>query len=546
MILRPHYILSSSVFLISGFFLSLFGAPVVRAQALVPSCSDPSGLVEKYEIDPRFEPRQSFDQKTTPTCFAQSSTFLLQYLVNSHGDWLGQSAARTPDLSVVDVIAQANQNNFLDGGTSFEVLHRLRNHRIAVDQGLDIEAVWEFNSEFLLQSIFQFQERPQWLIRESLPEKLKELIPEWEKKVAAFPGVESLDQTPYQFLDFAMEPERVSLPPFNLHVFDPSSESLKVFVGDLSEDQETIFLKAIHKWFQTSGSSVVPLEATYCEVYNDSEQACEGLHSITLVGLRTHCDLEGHCSDSWRVRGSWGGEKDGWFEALPLARAILAGHASLSYIQPCWDSKRSERRRTGESCLPQILGLTLDRGNRYSASHPLHYLASAHDEDLFFELIEQLRVSGQLDTEIKKRVEFSKTLGHVAVSSQSNRILTWIAKNYPEVLWGLSENNSSAAHLAVSSGSLDAVKILWEWVPGLFNVKDQGGFLPSDWAALKVNLVLLENLHKLNPKLIVTKNGLGWTPLELLKIEDRDAYRRFKKTVYPWYQRLWKKLKIKS
>jgi hypothetical protein len=259
--------------------------------------------------------------------------------------------------------------------------------------------------------------------------------------------------------------------------------------------------------------------------------------------MRTQCDADDNCSDAFRIRNSWGAHSEGWFEAQPLARAILAAQIPITYLEPCGNSEQgSARYSETEACAPEILGLHFGTqssapagasSQKYLASHPLHYLAMSRDEDQFFKNAAQLKTEGQLAPELSKTVAHGKTLGHLAVEDHSLKIIEWLAANHPNVLKASGDGIGNSAHLAVFLGHFGTIRTLMSSLPEIYTTQDPEGFFPADLAASSSNEPLLLELFKLNPALLTLKNARNESPMDSLKRQNRRAYRRIKAVVKP-------------
>ncbi len=541
-----------------------WGQPPLLSSGLVPTQSIPSsprsgGLSSQYAVDPRFEPVESLDQEDTPTCFAHSARFLLQYLVNSQSL---SSSATAPSLAVLDVLGQGSEFELTHQGSPFKLLQRLKNHSLWVNQDLDIQAVWQFNQDYF-KTYLNHPEKPlPEIVAQTLPLALQEQLPHWQEVLAARglsqEGEDDLFQdafkVPYRFLNAVVSAARVRLPAYNLHVFDPNSASLRDLSPDLppSTPQEDVLIAILRTWFRSHGHQAVPLSISFCSNPRQGSGAC-GLHAINLVEMRTQCEMDGTCADAFRIRNSWGVYSEGWVEAQPLARAILDAQIPIAYLEPCHSAAQdSVRAADTEVCALEILGLHFGTQNptptgasshKYLASHPLHYLAMSRDEEQFFQQANQLKTEGRLTSELNKKLAHGKTLGHLAVEDRSLKILEWLAANHPDVLKQDGDGIGNSAHLAVFLGHFGTIRTLMSSLPEIYTTQDSEGFYPADLAASSGNEPLLLELFKFNPILLTIKNARNESPLDSLKRQNRLAYRRVKAVVRPrtslisrWYR----------
>ena len=281
-------------------------------------------------------------------------------------------------LSAIDVTAQGSEFEFKEsGGRPSVVLDQMRNRSVWVDTDLDIESVWQFSSDFIGARYDHPEKSLDEIIRNTLPSELKKQLPEWEKTAQTQPFGEYVIEGPYRFLDAALQPRRVTLPTYNLHVFDPSSSELRKFrergevVAPFNEGNDSIkvadLIRVLRHWFRSQGDSAVPLTFGYCEILNPVSESCDQMHSLVLVGVGTLCDSQGICKDVWKIRGSSGGQGEGWFDAERLAYAVFRGETAFTYLQPC----RNEGDLVGgamEACSPEILGLNF---GKYDEGHKL-------------------------------------------------------------------------------------------------------------------------------------------------------------------------------
>ncbi len=533
-----------------------------------------SGAVEEiHEVDGLFEPQTSLNQYNTPTCYAHSAAFLLQYFYNAQSFASGNALTRfdssnnfvsLPQISVIDVLIRGENFEFSQGGgTPFILLHRIKSHSLRVNVDLDLESIWQFQLDFLGQFEKNRRKNIYQVIEKTLSPELKQKLPRWKTAALSMNlemNPEHHDHTPrqipYRFLDQALQAKKVQLPPYNLHVFDPKSkELLSLFTPEntpatqtLSQDE--ILIHSLKVWFRSYAGHAPPLAFQYCHEFDETSQQCRGLHAVNLVGVLTQCHESGSCSDAWHIRGSWGGAHEGWFEAKPLAQAILAAQSSITYIQPCTPVPSSLQvnlsERSTETCSSKILGIQLGNESYPSrkldseslASHPLHFATMAGDESLFFSALEQIHDPDQLQTELEKRLDYSKTLAHLAVQSQSTEILKWIAQRHPQLLQDTAGHLGNPAHLASYLDHRDALHTLMDLAPGLFHTQDPSGFYPADLAAGQAHTELLLRLHERDPQILITQNSAGLTPLDILKIKDRAGYDRVTRLINPLYQRL--------
>jgi hypothetical protein len=81
---------------------------------------------------------------------------------------------------------------------------------------------------------------------------------------------------------------------------------------------------------------------------------------------------------------------------------------------------------------------------------------------------------------------------------------------------------------------LDLVETLIDSLPELFQLEEQRGFRPADFAGVESDWDMLHFFYKKAPKLLKAKNKIGLTPLELLRNRDFSAYKRFKKSISLW------------
>lgn len=463
-------------------------AILANSTALVPVKISVTGRhsadqrVDQVEIDHSFEPKFHFDQRDTPTCFAHSATFLLQYLLNSQG-----LCGDAPRISVIDILAKSHQFRLPSEGQVYVILNKIRGQSVRVEGDFDLSSFWLW-------------------------------------KTATSPT--SVDVASH--LDLLLPENRVELPQYNLHVVDPSSPDLvhilKQWTGSAPAGKEQILVQFVRNWFLQNRMHPVPLSVSYCEPDGDGIESCSIPHSINLVGVRIECNSHSECQDAWRVRGSWGGQQEGWFDARPLARAILMTHLPLTYIKPC----------AGAACSPGILGLSLESGNSGWATHPLHYLALSQSEDLFFEELKRFDTPEKLKEAVTQKIENSKTLGLMAVVGEATRVITWLAKNYPGILYEEVGVLGNVAHYATNYGYLNSVKALLISLPEIFEKSEKNGFNPADHAALKPDLEMLRLIYKKRPKLLKKKNQFKITPMRNLKMGNPEAYDQFKSSISKW------------
>ncbi len=531
---------------------------------------------ETFEIDPRFEPRDSLYQLDTPTCFGHSATFNLQYLINSQSGGAStslstdetSSAEQTPvNLSVIDVIARGSDLEFPDQGTPSTLLHRLKGQTLWQERDLEIDEIWKFKTAFLNEKPantkkIKSKKYIARLIEGTLPASLKSSFPEWKTHLKVFlnsPEAQLQDlshfyRIPYLYLNSLVKAETITLPHYNLHVFDTSSDdlihlsqdipqndgltphqkqnesgspvSLSLKTSDLESREETL-IPAVHKWFQSRQNHAVPLTFSFCTSEHTTSPECGELHAANLVGSSKECDGDGRCSYFWRIRNSTVSSEEGWFQAKPLAKATLKRKTEMSYLVPCSDLPS----QTMETCSSGILGFTLAHSPLppFFASNPLHNLAHAGDATAFLEQVDQLKALGTLENELAKTSDFEKSLTHRAVEGQSKEILRWLKTHAPDVLKKSSSIIGNSAHYAVFRNQPDTIRALFEHEPALFLTSDRHGLFPSDYAAIQGNLEALIELHSLDPKLLSTRNGRGASPLETLRQDHPEIYSDFKK-----------------
>ncbi len=540
------------------------GEPLVRV-------SSGGGLLgEVYEINPLYEPTESFDQESTPTCFAHVATFALQFLLNSQTR-VGSSSS---SISAIDVLGQGSLHTFPEEGTAFSLLHHLKGRSIWKVPRFSIDDVWEFKSK--LVEFFKLKPKTSVseLISKSLPLNIKRVHEDWKQRLSAFSGhYKSLSdpklaihQISYSYLNQLITDERVPLPQYNLHVFDPSSSDLKAILPSevLSAEEAMIFI--IRAWFKSYGSNAFPLEVGYCEEVDEHSGGCNfgSLHAVNLVGVGHSCDDSGNCSDSWRIRNSNGIGEEGWFEALPLARAILMAKTSVSYIFPCREETHSvwAGRDSGElaplvnrdeACSTGILGLQFgpERDAQlesalakslapYRAAYPLHSLVLAGDESEFFKAVTRLEATGDLASHLRRTDERGRPLGHVAVKSNSLRILEWLSAQAPETLRMMNGLGcaGNSAHQAAALGRTQAAKTLLAKHSELFAMKNPCGDRPLDFAAFLGNQELLYEVSLVQPELLKLPSADGRTPLQIFEEKFPDTYPSLKKRLEPKMSRI--------
>jgi hypothetical protein len=548
--------------LIAGFLSSAFGfIPSSRANDWIPSeYSSSSILRETHEIDPHFEPAEILNQGDTPTCYGQSAQFLLQYLFNS-------SQLGSHQISVIDVLGRGSDQRFLSGGDAFALLHRLKKQSVWVDLPLTIEEVWNFNSEWNSSCATSGDSTLDEKLYESLPRAIRALAPDWKAKIHSRSLGDSPFTVPYLFLSQAIQPASVQLPLYNVHVFDPKSRELPTRglpaqtsaqnSSDESRSQEEALIQAIALWFQAWPNHPSPMSFSY---EKDDESP---IHAATLVGVRKRCADREPCVDEWRIRNSWGGDDEGWFEAKPIAEGILKTAREMTYLTPCLDGPQAENTQQ-EVCSTEILGFSLgpwtekSQSSPYQASFPFHYLLIAKDQIQFLKKVQKegpqgtplnpstdLKVDHNLFLELSRTLGSDKTLAYLAIEHKNSEVLEWIFNQAPVLLKQKGVKIGNAAHSAVSRNARGEISKLLEKAPDLFLMEDSFGFYPAQIAALNSDLSILEELYRSNPKFLKTKNSHQKSTFDLLKKIDRATYRKLKELLPKkpsWWKQLLKNL----
>ena len=540
---------------------SLGGTPSSRASEWIPSEFSPSSiLTETQGINPLFEPTEILDQGYTPTCYGQSAQFLLQYLFNS-------SHLGSHQISVIDVLGRGSDERFLNGGSTFALLHRLKNQSVWVDLSLKIEDVWNFNSEWISSCANSDDSTFHEKLNESLPRAIRALSPDWKSKIPSQSFGDSPLSVPYLFLSQAIQPASVHLPLYNVHVFDPKSRELPCRAqsaktgepssSDESRPQEEILIQAIALWFQAWPEHPSPISFSY---EKDDESP---IHAATLVGVRKLCRDHEPCVDEWRIRNSWGGADEGWFQAKPIAAEILKAAREMTYLTPCLDEAPAESTQQ-EVCSPEILGFSLgpwterSQSSQYQASFPFHYLLIAKDQAQFLNKVQRkgpqgnllkpgsdLKPDQDLFRELSRALGSDKTLAHLAIEHKNSDVLEWIFKQAPALLRQNGENIGNAAHYAVFRKDRVEISKLLERAPDLFLMEDGFGLYPAQVAALTSDLSILEEIYRSNPKFLKTKNSRQKSTFVFLKENDRASYRELKHLLPKtpsWWKQLLKKL----
>ncbi len=506
-------------------FCFIFALPV-RSEATPTHEASPAPSVEFYQVDPRFEPSTPLNQKNTPTCYGHTATFALQYLLNSESH---STESPQTEISVIDVLGRGNDLEFRDGGSGFKILHRLKNQEVWTRTDLDLEHVWDFKKAWLKNWADHPNTPSHLLLKKALPESLKSQIPHWQSlKQSANLPVNPI-QFPYRFIEAAFQPKKIKLPSFNLHVFDPHSPDLRQLMPEGREGakKEETLISAVELWFKSQGNSAVPMNLGMCVGAGITDDYCENVHSFSIVGVLKECSLNSECSHSWRLRTTWGGEGEGWFDATEVARRALISKSEFYYSAPCRADADSEH----EGCTDEILGFSLGGGpqnqssshqsspflSAHFASHPLHYSIQAGDETLFIKYTSKLKELGTLDDEVRKASKNGKTLGHFAVEHRAQVVLRWLAQNYPEILKQDGETIGNSAFWATAVGNYRAIKELMDLLPELFMTRDDFGLLPSD-TRISEPVELAVEIFRLNLQYTDLKRGGKLTPLgELLK-----------------------------
>lgn len=437
---------------------------------------------DEIHIDPKYALRESLNQKSTGTCYAHTAYFLAQYLYEVDQK-LHQKNENPERLSLVDFTGIGCGGKFMDEGYPYTVLHHLKNQSVHVNQDFSIEDAFHYSDWIHAQGVVNTADSCKKL-KETFSLSQEDLVDDVENIVTQILAQDK-KKAAHSILSAAVNRKhpKVTLPPYNIEIFE-STDELRV------QEQMRKLLKP-----NPANSVSYPVGLDFCPHERDDGN-CDGYHLVVVTGARKLCcgEKKQDCFEEWNVRNSYGGEKDGWFQASELSRSSVKYKRELTTIRPCKNS--SSDPSDPHACHPEILG-----------QYPIHYLAKANDPKLIHQLFQSGKYRGEVNRANGKGwtpLHDAARMGHSDVIHE----LISAGANKNQVIPGEGEG---ALSLASSHGHLDVVNQL------ISLRADLNQLAANDWTPLHiaaanghaeiVKALLLAKADKDRPNL------QGWTPL---------------------------------
>lgn len=299
------------------------------------------------EVNSDFTLKKPLYQGHTGTCYAQSSYYLLNYLLSSNYGNLGR-------LSLVDFVAKGSGDQFLEGGSPYLVLSRLNGLRLAINRDLDLEKVFNFSRCFdHPRKLLGFEGCLKYLKEEVLPATAVNSLEEIISVAQSLAEQDYRGKSPsYLLLKEIYFKDEVVLPEYHVKIFDisgPLLSQVKSATGPITRE------RLLESEIEHLLSMKKPLILSYCK-RTDETGICIAGHTVVITGTRRICcgsDQERRCNQDLKIVNSMrrDGSGDGWYQAEPIFRAAM----DITYIESC-DTSRG-------GCKGHVLG----------ADYPAHW-----------------------------------------------------------------------------------------------------------------------------------------------------------------------------